>query len=286
MFDPINDVGMPLYAPPGDISGWDIERVVFYLSMPDNVLQVGIDAVGIAGDADGNGIDGVSAPWLLENGGIDYPDLMFSESMGVAFDFDQDGTYDIIAGTSSFDNVHKVCQFSGFPALPFMAFGTELPMYNGGNFYSPFPSSPDYELAIANIDQLLIFNGDETCVNILAFGGSFEDDGVGEDYVMGTICLEDNTLTDLVVPDRIELTTYPNPFNPETSINISLTDAGPVNLSVYNLAGHLVTTLVNSDLPAGEHQFTFVANDLPSGIYIAQLNSSGASLATRMLLLK
>jgi len=69
--DPNGDVGMPAYAPPGDLSGWEIEQVVFYLSLESDVLQIGLDAAVIAGDVDGNGIDGNSAQWLLDNGGID-----------------------------------------------------------------------------------------------------------------------------------------------------------------------------------------------------------------------
>ena len=125
--DPLGDVGMPLYAPPDVVSGWEILNVVFYLSLEDNALQVGLDAYGIAGDVDGNGTDGNTPQWLLDNGGIDYPNLQNSESMGIAFDFDQDGAYDYVAGVSAWDEVHRVCEFSGIPALPFMAFGTEVP---------------------------------------------------------------------------------------------------------------------------------------------------------------
>ncbi|MBC8478315.1 T9SS type A sorting domain-containing protein [bacterium] len=286
VYDPIGDVGMPLYAPPGDISGWEIERIVFYLSLDSNVLQVGLDAVGIAGDVDGNGIDGNSPQWLLDNGGIDYPDLMNSESMGIAFDFDQDGNYDFIAGVPAFNNLHKVCEFSGFPALPFMAFGTERAEYDGGRFYNGLAGSPDYELTITTLDELLIWTGDLACFNFLAFGGSFEDDGVGEEYVFGTVCLEDNTLTEVAVPQKIELNAYPNPFNPSTTLNFSLVEAGPVNLNIYNLAGQLVSTLVDADLPVGEYNYSFNANDLPSGLYIAQINTTQASYATRLVLLK
>jgi len=284
--DPVGDVGMPLYAPDGAVSGWEIERAVFHLSMNDNVLYIGLDACGIAGDADGDGIDGNSAQWLLDNGGIDYANLNNSESMGIAFDFDQDGYYDYIAGVSAFDTDHKVCEFSGFPALPFMAFGNEAAMYEGTYFYNGLVGSPDYEISLANVGQLLIWDGDETCFDFLAFGGSFEDDGVGEEYVFGTVCLEDNTLTEFVLPEKFELTAYPNPFNPNTDVHFSLTEAGPVTLNVYNLAGQLVSTLVDANLPAGYHHCSFYANDLPSGVYIAQINTSTNTEATRLVLLK
>ncbi len=284
--DLVGDVGMPLYAPPGAVSGWEIERVVFYLSLDADILQVGLDAYGLAGDVDGNNIDGNTPQWLLDNGGIDYPNLQSSESMGIAFDFDQDGGYDIIAGVSGWDDVHKVCQFSGIPALPFMAFGTELAMFNGGRFYNPLPESPDYELTIDMIQQLAVVSNDTLCFDFLAFGGSFEDDGVGEEYVFGTICIGDGTLTAMPVPEQIELTAYPNPFNPSTNVRFTLTEAGPVSLNVYNLTGQLVSTLVDSDLNIGEHQFTFTADGLPSGIYIAQLQTDNSSHATRLILLK
>ena len=286
IYDPIGDVGMPLYAPPGDLSGWEIERVVFYLNLTSDVLQVGLEAVGIAGDVDGNGADGSSAQWLIDNGGIDYPNLMNSESMGIAFDFDQDGNYDVIAGVSAFDSENKVCEFNGFPALPFMAFGNELAGYEGDSFYLPLPSSPDYELTLTSVLDFLIFEGEETCFDFLAFGGSFEDDGIGEEYVFGTVCLEDDILTELAVPEKIELAAYPNPFNPSTNLHFTLTESGPVTLNVYNLAGQLVSTLVDGNLAAGEHQFTFDANNLPSGLYIAQINTTDASHATRLVLMK
>ena len=284
--DYVGDVGIPLYAPAGTFSGWEIAEVVFYLSLESDVLQVGLDAYGIAGDVDGNGIDGNASQWLLDNGGTDYADLMSSESMGIAFDFDQDGYYDYIAGVSAFNNTHMVCEFNGFPALPFMAFGAETSQYDGGRYYNGLAASPDYEMTITGLDDLLIWNGLETCFDFLAFGGSFEDDGVGEEYVYGTVCLEDDILTEVAVPDKMDLSAYPNPFNPSTNVQFSLTEAGPVTLNIYNLSGQLVNTLVDGNLPVGEHQFTFNANHLPSGMYIAQINTTNATHATRLVLMK
>ena len=48
--DPVGDVGIPDYAPVGTVSGWEIERVVFYLDIETYDLQIGLDAYGIAGD--------------------------------------------------------------------------------------------------------------------------------------------------------------------------------------------------------------------------------------------
>ena len=142
------------------------------------------------------------------------------------------------------------------------------------------------QITLANADRLLVFEGNDTCFDFLAFGGSFEDDGIGEEYVFGEICLTDSSLTQVFVPEKIELNAYPNPFNPSTNVNFTLTDPGHVSLNVYNLAGQMVSTLVDANLPAGDHQCVFYANDLPSGVYFAQINTATTSKATRLVLLK
>ncbi len=284
--DLVGDVGLPPAAPDGTISGWEIEWVVFYLSLEDNLMQVGLDAAGIAGDPDGNGIDGDTPVWLEDLGGTDTPMLTSSESMGIAFDFDMDGNYDMITGVSSVGDEHQVCEFSGLPAMPFMAFGAEMPQHDGGRFYDPVPESPDYELTLINIFDVLFWEGDQVCFDFLAFGGSWEDDGIGEEFVTATVCMNVTNLTQVAVPAAVELTTYPNPFNPSSNIHFTLTEAGPVTLQVYNLNGDLVSILVDGNLSAGSHQVSFDGGNLPSGVYIARITTANATSATRMVLLK
>lgn len=70
---------------------------------------------------------------------------------------------------------------------------------------------------------------------------------------------------------------YPNPFNPSTNIRYSLQNSSFVEISVYDVTGRLVTTLVNGPVGAGSHAVTFRANDLSSGIYIVRLKTSDAT---------
>jgi len=79
---------------------------------------------------------------------------------------------------------------------------------------------------------------------------------------------------------------YPNPFNPSTSIRFSLAKSGMANLSIYNMLGQKVATLINGNLDAGEHNVTFSADNLSSGIYIYQLTSGNGMLSRKMILLK
>lgn len=101
---------------------------------------------------------------------------------------------------------------------------------------------------------------------------------------------------DRVVPDRTTLfPNYPNPFNPATAIRYALTEPGYVTLSVYNLLGKKVRTLVGRHQRPGEFTVQWNGKDdsqhqVASGIYMYQLTTSNAAgdqvLQKKMILLK
>jgi len=83
----------------------------------------------------------------------------------------------------------------------------------------------------------------------------------------------------------------PNPFNPETNIKFYLDESGSVSLEIYNIKGQLVKTLVNNDLPAGEHSFIWNGEDekgsqVASGIYLYNLKSKNLIEKKKAILLK
>ena len=79
---------------------------------------------------------------------------------------------------------------------------------------------------------------------------------------------------------------YPNPFNPSTQISFSLAQNGLVTLSVYNLLGQEVKTLISRNMEAGSHSISFDASSLQSGVYLYKLATSGSTLTRKMMLLK
>ena len=80
---------------------------------------------------------------------------------------------------------------------------------------------------------------------------------------------------------------YPNPFNPMTTIGYWLNEVGPVRLTVYNVLGELVATLVNDPShPAGHYSVQFNASTLASGVYIYRLETSERVDMKRMILVK
>jgi hypothetical protein len=79
---------------------------------------------------------------------------------------------------------------------------------------------------------------------------------------------------------------YPNPFNPETSIQFNVAEAGNVGLSVYNLKGQKVADLVNSYMENGEYRVVWRAEDQPSGMYLFRLLTKEGSSFGKAVLIK
>lgn len=101
------------------------------------------------------------------------------------------------------------------------------------------------------------------------------------------------SIADTEIPDKYELyQNYPNPFNPETVIKFDLPEDSDVKLSVYNVVGEKVETLVNREMSAGMHKIKWKASRYSSGVYFYRLDAS--SVATdnkykkveKMLLIK
>jgi hypothetical protein len=84
---------------------------------------------------------------------------------------------------------------------------------------------------------------------------------------------------------------FPNPFNPSTEITFSLPTRSEVRLTVYNLLGQQVTTLVNGSLSSGGHRVMWNGRDaegnaVGSGVYFYRLDAGNFSQTKKMLLVK
>ena len=95
------------------------------------------------------------------------------------------------------------------------------------------------------------------------------------------------SLTEVVVPDAVTLSSaYPNPFNPETTLDYSIESSGLVDLSIYDINGRMVTTLFSGELSSGSYTASWDASVQPSGLYIAKLTSGNIVQTTKLVLLK
>jgi hypothetical protein len=115
------------------------------------------------------------------------------------------------------------------------------------------------------------------------------DDGAV--YTIDGACVEPMALSGLPptrqVPDSYLLDqNFPNPFNPSTIINYALPQAGYVKLIVYNILGEEITVLVDGNMSAGNHEVSFNAGNLTSGIYLYRLQAGPRVQVKKMLLTK
>ena len=79
---------------------------------------------------------------------------------------------------------------------------------------------------------------------------------------------------------------YPNPFNPSTTIQFSIPSEGVIKLTVLNIIGEEIETLVNEYKTEGTHQVIFNAENIPSGIYFYKLDSGSFTQTRKMILIK
>ncbi|MEZ4265838.1 MAG: MopE-related protein [Myxococcota bacterium] len=182
------DVGLPLNAPLGTVSGWDMSWLRLFYDPATDVLYVGIQTFGIGGDADGDGDEGTTSAWLASVFGADLPVWDDTESFALMLDTDDNGTFDVIAGVPATGDVttYTVAQFDGLTSLPGFAFGAPL----GDEFIPPNPVvgpatfvAPHIEFRISSFSQLPGFNGTVGSFRAKVFMGSLEDSGIGEDRI-------------------------------------------------------------------------------------------------------
>ncbi|MDZ7755966.1 T9SS type A sorting domain-containing protein [Rhodohalobacter sp.] len=88
-------------------------------------------------------------------------------------------------------------------------------------------------------------------------------------------------------PGSIELRqNYPNPFNPSTNIEFYLPEQQPVRIGVYNIVGQQVALLADESYGAGEHVISWNASEMPSGVYIVQLEVGSRIFTRKITLIK
>ena len=115
--------------------------------------------------------------------------------------------------------------------------------------------------------------------------GDYIDMGCYEYYIADA---EENNIIPI---KEIIMKNYPNPFNPEVTINYQLAENSPVELVIYNMKGQKVKTLNNESLPAGEHSAIWDGRDynqqpVSSGIYLYKLKAGDIEKTKKMILLR
>jgi hypothetical protein len=90
-----------------------------------------------------------------------------------------------------------------------------------------------------------------------------------------------------VVPAEYELgQNYPNPFSTLTTIPLSLPVASRVRVSIHNLLGQQLEVFIDSELPAGRHQFIWNGSDFPAGSYLVTVEAGSFRKSQQITLTK
>jgi hypothetical protein len=113
------------------------------------------------------------------------------------------------------------------------------------------------------------------------FAGKAPDIGALETYYLTFVKSLKNTAPDNIVLHQ----NYPNPFNPVTNIVYEIPFSANVQLSIYNMLGQKVNTLVNETEKRGTYRVQFEGSSLSSGVYFYRLTVSGTSMVKQFILL-
>ncbi|HET6350283.1 MAG TPA: T9SS type A sorting domain-containing protein, partial [Candidatus Krumholzibacteria bacterium] len=169
---------------------------------------------------------------------------------------------------------------------------------------TPRPFGAELRWRVSIDDQLAGFTimrssgaaSERIASNIAVSERSFRDDGLtpGATYEYQLLAVDrDGSYTQsapvkVTIPSAsVELLpNQPNPFNPETTIRFMLPEKMPVVLTVHDVAGHVVATLVNGVSAAGMQTITWNADHMASGVYFAKLRAGKTEISRKMVLLK
>lgn len=111
-------------------------------------------------------------------------------------------------------------------------------------------------------------------------------DSLGSNYSDSIVTAIDEISDDSLPYDYVLHHNYPNPFNPTTQISYALPQAADVQLSVFNMLGQRVATLVNERKSAGRYTVNFDASRLSSGVYFYTIQAGNFQQTKKMLLIK
>jgi hypothetical protein len=129
---------------------------------------------------------------------------------------------------------------------------------------------------------------DET---LAGYGLEWDDTQEASDHLprVFDISLDPNVeiINDNPVPKKIAIVnSYPNPFNPITTITVHFETNYNISLQVFDINGRLIDLLFDGEIEAGTHEFHWDGNSQPSGVYFIKLLSIDYNQTRKMVLLK
>ena len=189
--------------------------------------------------------------------------------------------------------------FSFVPAYDMgaVSFGLFAPDGTGVGYLAYAGETAGFKLTCQFIDSGTPFDGIYTDNNTAAYADSLagtdwdtpEDRGmwfIGHDSIKGIITSVPISVEGDAPAAYAVGQNSPNPFNPSTTISITIAEAGNVDIDVFNVAGQKVDTIASEYMSAGSHSVNWDASGFSAGVYFYTVKSGDFSKTLKMTLLK
>lgn len=258
-------------------------QIIFYSSLHDSIMSVTSDFGGASGIYSANG--GFS--WVT-NSNKPNSTLVFDAANMKLFEADATLQSSFVADSIIYfrkDSMVKAYDAS-IEKITSFHLGS-LPGYsnNGGNiilvgnanlsrFYAYQKGSSEWKELIPEGNSMAAYVSKNTAIvvrNTKVY--AFSPDGASGTNI--------EPVTD--PRDSIFLHTYPNPFSQNTTVIWKISKPGHVLLKVYDNMGREIRTLIDKNLPLGEHQVTFNAEALQKGVYFMKLQFNHRCISKKMI---
>ena len=157
--------------------------------------------------------------------------------------------------------------------------GVQMTLKHGSDFKIELTDNAfvaDYKtVGTETILVIVVPEGEE----LFTFAGDFE--------IVDMIVANSSDRVNVTAPTEFSLSeAYPNPFNPSTTVELTLPEAGYVSVMVYNITGQFIAELADSYMDANQYQFTWEAENVPSGMYLLRAEYAGQVSTQKLMLLK
>ncbi|HPR16877.1 MAG TPA: T9SS type A sorting domain-containing protein [Candidatus Cloacimonadota bacterium] len=245
----------------------DIQNGDFHLTSGSIAIDAGLDTLGYCYPFD---LDFNHRIWDGDNNGSAIIDIGPYEYGAPALGGIEGITYDPITGLSVDYVLIKINNIAGE-----FTFSDSI-----GNYEYKLPAG------VYDIYAERVFYDDATEYQIEVFDGEFSTLDI-------PMCETVNVQNYEIIPPKndFNLCNYPNPFNPETTLVFSIQNDSDVELTIFNIKGQRIATLINEKMQKGKHSIIWSGcdqhgNQVSSGIYFYKLKVGNQESVKRMLLLK
>lgn len=206
------------------------------------------------------------------------------------------------AGLGPWSNVWNFITYVPLPAMPQLVGATPEPGQPGSVTFewNKVQYADQYLIQLAHSQSFTaLFYKDSTASDTFKTVSGFSE---GQKYywrvqaknVEGSSAWSDSnfTLTDIKIvkgeiPTEYSISqNYPNPFNPSTKIEIALPQRALTKITIYDVLGREIQTLINNELEAGYYETNIDASRFPSGVYFYRIQSGNFLQTKKMILMK